>query len=205
MKAAFVALLLLVSAASVSYAEIYEYTDRDGVVHFTDDPSKVPASKRKSRNTPSLTSSEAKTVEAIMKLENKRGQDVSVNDMPTFKKNVKQFGESFKDELGDPAEPKNARLSTPEGAWNLFIEGLKSGNLNYIKSSLIGKQWENGGYRELNKPQLAELGRELLNLTITDKKQDGTSAIFNVKNSKTGLDYTIRFIRFYDNWKIYEL
>jgi hypothetical protein len=205
MKTFFALLLFLVSAATICHAEVYEYTDKDGVVHFTDDLSRVPASKRKSRNTPSLSSSEAKTVETIMKLENKRGQDIPVNDMPTFKKNVKQFGESFKDELGDPAEPKNSRLSTPEGAWNLFIEGLKSGNLNYIKSSLIGKQWENGGYKELNKPQLAEFGRELANITIIDKKQDDNSAVFNIKNNKSGHNDTIRFIKFIDNWKIYEL
>jgi hypothetical protein len=88
------------------FADLFEYTDNDGVVHFTDDPSKVPASIRnsnKAKKTPSLNSEESRTVDVMMKLDNKRGQDISVKDLPTFKKDVKQFGEAFKDELGDPA------------------------------------------------------------------------------------------------------
>jgi hypothetical protein len=76
--------------------------------------------------------------------------------------------------------------------------------LSDIKSSLIGKRWENGGYHELNKEQMAAFGKELSKLKVIDKKQDENSAVFNVRSNKTGFNDTIRFIKFYDNWKIYE-
>jgi hypothetical protein len=207
MKVYLVFLMLLMFIPFNCFADLFEYTDNDGVVHFTDDPSKVPTAIRnsnKAKKTPSLTSEESRTVDVMMKLDNKQGQDIPVKDLPTFKKNVKKFGEAFKDELGDPAEPKDSRLTSPEGAWNLFLEGLRKGNLTDIKSSLIGKRWENGGYSELNKEQMAAFGKELLKLKVIDKKQDENSAVFNVRSSKTGINDTIRFIKFYDNWKIYE-
>ncbi|NTV47327.1 MAG: hypothetical protein HGB11_12590 [Chlorobiales bacterium] len=70
--------------------------------------------------------------------------------------------------------------------------------------TLMGKQWEKGGYSELNKEQMAAFGKELSKLKVIDKKQDEHSAVFNVRSSRSGLSDTIRFIRFYDNWKIYE-
>lgn len=208
MKSLIVAISFVIAASSICLAEVYEYTDSHGVVHFTDDISKVPKKERTSRiksGTPSLTSSEAKTVEAMMLLEQTRGQDIPVQDMPDFKKKVNQFRELLKEEVGDPAEPKNSRLSTPEGALNLLLEGLRNGDFALIKSSFVGTQWEKRGYTQLTKPQLAELGRHLSSLAILDKRMDEHSAVFSVRNNKKGVDYNIRFIKLFDNWKISEI
>lgn len=207
MKGYLVFLMLFIGIPCNCFADVFEYTDRDGVVHFTDDPSKVPKLIRNSnkvKKTPSLTSEETRTVDVMMKLDNQQNQDIPVKDLPTFKKNVKQFGEAFKDELGDPAEPKDSRLSSPEGAWNLFLEGLRKGNLGYIKSSLIGKRWESGEYSGLSKDQMAAFGKELSSVTIIDKKQDENTAVFNIRSKRTNLNDTIWFINFYGNWKIYK-
>lgn len=206
MKTNLVLLAFLMGLSRICVADTYEYTDSDDTIHFTDDLSKVPVAKRNTRKVktaPSLTPEEYKTVNVIIKLDSKRGQDVSVKDLPSFKKNVKQFGDAFKDELGDPVEPKDSRLSSPEGAWNLFIEGLMSGNLNYIKSSLIGKRWERGNYGELDKSIMAQFGKELAKLIIISKKQEENSAVFEIRSHKSGIDGTIEFINFYGNWKIY--
>jgi hypothetical protein len=197
---------LVIVTAPLCFADIYEYTDENGVVHFTDDPSKIPVKIRRKikAKESSLTTEESKIVNTLIKLDKNKTQDVPVNDLPAFKKNVKQFGEAFKDELGDPAEPKDSRLSNPEGAWNLFSEGLRNGNLSYIKSSLTGKQWNNSGYQELNKSQMAEFGKEVSKITITKKMQNENMAVFDSKNNKTGVNGTIKFINFYGNWKIYQ-
>lgn len=44
--AAGIGLLLSVFAASASAAEIYQWRDKAGIVHFTDDPMQVPAGQR---------------------------------------------------------------------------------------------------------------------------------------------------------------
>jgi len=46
MKKLFVLLVLLIFSAPVFAATIYKWVDKDGVVNFTDDPSKVPPSYR---------------------------------------------------------------------------------------------------------------------------------------------------------------
>lgn len=207
MKICIASLVIFIGMSHISFADTFEYTDRDGVIHFTDDPLKVPAAIRNSKKTnktPSLTPEESKTVDVIMKLDNKGGQDVPVKDLPEFKKNLKKFGEGFKNELGDPAEPIDSRLSTPEKTLTLFKQGLKSGNLSYIQLSLIGNEWDNGPYKQLNNVQMHEFYELVSNLTIIRKEQNENSAILYVKNKKTGDDDTIRFINFYGNWKIYK-
>jgi hypothetical protein len=206
MKICIASLVLLIGTLHICVADTFEYTDSEGVIHFTDDPSKVPAAIRNSKTankTPSLTTEESKTLDVMMKLDKIHEQDVPVKVLPDFKRNVKQFGEAFKDELGDPAEPKDSRLSTPEGTWNLFREGLKRGNLSYIKLALIGKGWDNGaGYNEMTSAQLYEFYKFTSEITIIRKEQNENAATLHVKNNKTGVNNTIDFINFYGNWKM---
>lgn len=197
--------LIVAVAAQVCFAEVYEYTDSNGVTHFTDDPSKVPQKIRtKKARESSLTQEESKVVDVLIKLDkNKQDFPVKNEELPEFKKNVRKFGENFKDELGDPAEPIDTRLSTPEGALSLFRQGLRSGNLSVIKASLTGKAWDDGdGYKQLTKAQMLEMEKILSILTVVHKQQDKNIAVFDTKSRETGEDGTIEFVNFYGNWKI---
>lgn len=206
-KAPLCSLLLLSLMAGYSVADVYEYTDSSGVTHFTDDPAKVPKEKRRSKrsDTPSLSKEESKALDLMMKLDNKKGQDIPTKqeDLPAVKKGIKEFATSYSEEFGDPSEPLDPRLSTPEGALELFKAGLRTGNLAQIKMSVIPKLWEKTGqFREFNRGQMRELEKAMSGFVITRKTVTDLTAVFSVEDTKTGMTDSIEFTNCYGNWKI---
>lgn len=195
-------------AAHVCFAELYEYTDADGVIHFTDDPSKVPTKMRercKKPSEPSLTPKESNMLKALMQLDRIKDHDVSVKNMGELKKNLNDFAEYSKNELGDPGEPRDPRLATPEGALNVFKSGLINCNLNDIKASVIGKYWNNGDdFRKLTKSQLRQMATLISDKVVTKIRDSNFATIEFVatKNGKESSYGEIELINFYGNWKI---
>jgi hypothetical protein len=87
-------------------AEIYQYTDNQGIIHFTDNPQNVPASMRNksTREEPSsLSSQDKKIIGELMK----RGaieRDLQFSNPKEMKDGVTFLRESMRKELVDPEE-----------------------------------------------------------------------------------------------------
>ena len=81
------------------FADLYEYTDADGVIHLTDDPSKVPEKIRgrsKSSSEPSLTPKESNMLKTLIKIDRNTDHDVPVKNMGELKKYLNDFAEYSK-------------------------------------------------------------------------------------------------------------
>jgi|GEM_PF-3965363 len=200
----------LVVSSRNCIADLYEYTDASGVVHFTDDALKVPPkirerSKRESES--SLTPKELNTLKGLMAIEHNQDHDIPVKNIQELKKGLNAFAEYSKSELGDPGEPRDARLSTPEGAWNLFKSGLRNGNLADIKTAVIGRFWkESKGFKGITKSQLKQLSQIVPDnaKVVTTMKNEHFAVIEFVVNDKgkENLVGEMEFINFYGNWKL---
>lgn len=195
--------LIQLVATPHCYAEIYEYTDSNNVIHFTDDASKIPKKWREKSiksTKPSLTAKESKTLDALIEIEN--DHDVPAKNLSEFKKNLNNFADGFKEELGDPAEPLDSRLSTPEGALNLFRTGLKTGDMNAVKASVTGKYWTRvEGLNGLSKANLIQMEKLISDRSITKKQLNKKYTVFELKEN-TSIIGTVELINVYGNWKI---
>jgi hypothetical protein len=143
MSAAFSLLLFHVHN---SVAEIYEYVDTQGVIHFTDEQSKVPQNQRAKES--SLSNKDRNLLEFIMKLD--KQSDVPVEDLKQFKKGLDEYRELLKSDGDDPEQlshPRDSRLASPEGAINLYKTSLLSGNLDNLKAAVTSKFWTGSGDR----------------------------------------------------------
>ena len=204
----YVYIIVMALVAQSCFAEVFEYTDKNGVIHFTDDPSNVPKEIRlKKTGTSSMSTEESQNLNAIMKAS-------GINDFPLksnsdyykFKEFIRNASknENFKNEFGDPDESIDPRLSTPEGALNLLMHGFKTGNLEDIKASLIGKLWReySEAYKSLTKEQLKLFYDAMANFVVTRKEQRENFAVIYIK--VRGLESPFEFINFFGkNWKIY--
>jgi hypothetical protein len=189
------------------FAELHGYTDSDGVIHFTDDLSKVPTKMREHRKRPSeppLTPKESNMLKALMQLDRIKNHDVSVKNMGELKKSLNDFAEYSKNELGDPGEQRDPRLSTPEGALNLFKSGLINGNLNDIKASVIGKYWESFSRETKTESRLRQMAKLISDKVVTKIRDSNFATIefIATKNGKESSYGEIELINFYGNWKI---
>jgi hypothetical protein len=92
--------------ANVVIAEIYQYTDSQGIIHLTDNPQNIPESIRNKskREVPSdLSSQDKKIVGELMK----RGaieHDLQFSNPKEMKDGVSFFRESVRKELVDPED-----------------------------------------------------------------------------------------------------
>jgi hypothetical protein len=171
----FLMLASLVEYVPESFAGIYEYTDVDGVIHFTDDPSNIPKNIRSTIITsvePSPSSIEAKPV-------------------------PDKYEKFFKSKFSDLEEPKDPRLSTPEGAIMLFKHGLISGNLDDIKASVTIDYWKLvDGFKGISKEQLKKESA-----WIPDKYSlKKVNSYYAIVEFKEGL---IKMVNLYGNWKLF--
>ena len=102
------AIFFLLILAQECLADIYQYTDNEGVVHFTDDPQNIPAKFRgktkKETETP-LTTKETNMLEQMMQME--KTKDVPVKNSKEFKKNLNDFAEGYKEKYDDPDQIKD--------------------------------------------------------------------------------------------------
>lgn len=201
-----VAIALSVLAAKPSVADLYQYTDSEGVLHFTDDPKFPSLAREKGRHTeePSLTNKELKTLEHIMDMD--KSHDVAIDNLPKVKKSLNKYADDFREKYDDLEQTPDNRLSTPEGALRLFIAALKTGNLADIKASVTSRLWR-GLFSQLNSAQLIELSRVFKEHTVVKGRQTEKAAEFDLKQTsgRHYIDGTIEIINLFGNWKIHQI
>jgi len=204
-------LFFTVFFAQVCLADLYQYTDNEGVVHFTDDPGKLPAKFRKSKRAEpnaSLSSKESNMLNHIMQLDKIR--DYPVKEMKELKRNLNNLGEGYKEKYDDPEQRRDARLATPESALNLFRSALKSGNITDIKASVTSHYWDSfgEGFHLLSKKQLTEMESIISKRKINKREQNEHSAVFELLENDDGKEVevgTIKMINLFGNWKVHKL
>ena len=201
-----IAIALSMLVAKPSAAELYQYTDTEGSLPFTDNPQRVPPQAReKGRHQESfLTEKESKTLKHLMHLD--QSNDVAVDNLPQVKKSLNKYADDFKEKYDDIEQTPDSRLSTPEGALRLFIGAMKAGNLADIKASVTSRFW-NGLFSQLNSAQVIELSRFFTEHTVVKGRQEGNAAEFDLKE-KSGKQYivgTIKVINLFGNWKIHQM
>jgi hypothetical protein len=197
--------------AQVCLADLYQYTDNEGVVHFTDDPRKVPAKFRKNERAEpdaSLSPKESNMLNHMMQLDKTR--DVPVKDMNEFKKSLNNLGEGYKEKYDDPEQRRDARLSTPESALNLFRSALKSGNISDIKASVTSHYWDGfgDGFQRMNRKQLSEFENIISKRKINKREQNELYAVFELLEKDNGKEVevgTIKMMNLFGNWKVHQL
>ncbi len=206
----FLAIFFSLILAQGCLADIYQYTDNEGVIHFTDDPQNIPAKlrgKTKKETEAPLTTRETNMLEHMMQTD--KTKDIPVQNSAEFKKNLNDFGDLYKEKHDDPDQTKDARLSTPESALNLFRSALRTGNLQDFKASVTSR-FLRGLESENNTPSIKkfmlELERRIASRTVSKGEQDEHSAVFELKEKNNGpIVGTIELINLFGNWKIHRL
>jgi len=193
--ASLISILLMFCAFNCS-AEIYEYTDNNGTLHFTDDVTKVPKNfreKAKNASGSSLTTKESKMLEV---LNSGKGFDEEVKDLKQFKKGLNAYADYAGSELGNPTDPIDPRLSTPEGALKLFKRGLETGNLEEIKAAVTPEYFESmDRFESFTKAQLKSLSSSVPENTVT-KINNSKSATIEFRGFK------VQVVKPFDNWRL---
>lgn len=196
----------------VVYAEIYQYTDNQGIIHFTDNPQNIPESirnKSKREEPSSLSSQDKKIINELMK----RGaveRDLQFAGPEEVKKGVTFFRESLREELVDPEEldkPLDPRLVSPDGAISLFRAALRSGNVRDLKACVTNSFWKTNAteYVAMGKQKMAEMEKEVFSRAeIKMVEQNDTEAKYDLVRPEGGkrMSYPIRVINVFGNWKI---
>lgn len=178
------------------FADIYEYTDNNGTLHFTDDVSNVPINfrnKAKKASDSSLTNKESKMLDAM---NGGNGLDDEVKDIKQFKRNLNSYADYAGSELGNPGDPVDPRLSTPEGALKLFKHGLETGNLEEIKAAVTPEYFASmDRFESFTKAQLKSLSSSVPENTVT-KINNSKSATIEFRGFK------VQVVRPFDNWRL---
>ena len=204
------AIFFLLILAQECLADIYQYTDNEGVVHFTDDPQNIPAKFRgktkKETETP-LTTKETNMLEQMMQME--KTKDVPVKNSKEFKKNLNDFAEGYKEKYDDPDQIKDSRLSTPDSALSLFRSALRTGNLQEFKASVTSRFWqsfEGESNPQLIKKFMLKMEKHLASQIISKGEQDEHRTVFELKEKNNGpIVGTIELINLFGNWKVHWL
>ena len=132
--------------------------------------------------------------------------DVPIANLPQVKKSLNKYADDFKGKYDDPEQALDPRLSTPEGALQLFTGAMKAGNLAELKASVTSRLWLSL-LSQLNSAQAIELSRVFVEHTVVKGRQLERAAEFEVKN-KSGKQYivgTIEVINLFGNWKVHEM
>lgn len=195
--------------AQVCLADMYQYVDKQGVVHFTDDPQKIPARLRgQSRKNAesSLSTKESNMAEHLMQLD--KTTDFPVGNMTEFKKNVDDFADGYKDKYDDPDQAKDARLSTPDGALNLFRSALRTGNVRDFKASVSTHYWQT--FKSMDDPSLKkllhEMDKHITGRIISKGEHDEHFARYEfIEKGDGAIGGTIELINLFGNWKVHSL
>jgi len=197
--------VFLVMTATYSLADMYEYEDSNGVLHFTDDPSKVPP-KSKKKNRDSFSEREKRLVETINQYQ--ETHDIPVKDIKRTKKELADFYEINKEHLADIDQKPDYRLSSPEGTIKMFITALQSGNKDDLRSTVTLSCWQDNGFKTAEKAQFAEVGNKMASSTTQKLTQDGKRSTFELTektNSPNRMVRRIELVYQYGNWKINKL
>jgi Domain of unknown function (DUF4124) len=196
--------------AQVCLADIYQYTDNEGVVHFTDDPQNIPAKlrgKTKKETEAPLTTKDTNMLEHMMQID--KTKDIPVKNSKEFKNNLNDFSEGYKEKYDDPDQTKDSRLSTPDSALSLFHSALRTGDLKELRASVTSRFWQ--GFEGESNPQLIkkfmfEMERRLASHIVSKGEQNEHRAVFELKEKSNGpIVGTIELINLFGNWKIHRL
>jgi hypothetical protein len=194
------ATILLMFCTLNCFAEIYEYTDSNGTIHFTDDLSKVPNSLRKTAKKASESSLTVKESRMLDVFNNGKRFDEDVKNLDQLKKNLNAYADYSQSELGSPDDPVDPRLSTPEGALRLFKQGLETGNIEEIKAAVIPKYFESmDGFKTFTKQQLKSLSTAVPEKFITKMFIENKSATIEFRGFK------VQVVKPFDNWRLVRL
>ena len=190
-------------------AELYQYTDNQGIIHFTDDPQKVPKSIRKKsmrEGAPSLSPQDKKMIDGLMKRGNIE-RDLQFSNSKELNDTTTILRESVRKELVDPEDlnkPLDPRLSTPENAINLYRKALRTGNMRDLKACVTNSYWETMSpeFAAMGKQKMAQIEHEIA--TIEKIEQDNTYAKFEVIRLEEGnkMSYPVSLENAFGNWKI---
>lgn len=188
--------ILLMFCGINCFAEIYEYTDNNGTIHFTDDVAKIPKNMREKAQKASGSSLTTKEHKMLEVLNNGKGFDEEVKDLKQFKKNLNSYADYAGSEIGNPGDPLDPRLSTPEGALKLFKHGLETGNLEEIKAAVTPEYFQSmDRFETFTKSQLKSLSSSVPEKTVT-KINNSKSATIEFR------DFKVQVVKPFDNWRL---
>ncbi|WP_136524548.1 DUF4124 domain-containing protein [Geomonas ferrireducens] len=202
-------IVLWLLGTQMCFAELYQYTDNNGVIHFTDDPAKVPARHRDvKQNEPSLSLSDKNMVKHLMEKDGTK--DAPVKNITEFKKTLKDFSSSYKEKYDDPDQKPDSRLSTPEGTLRLFLSGLRQRNLNDIRASITSRLWNSSGnlFNKLSAKQFSDFEKLISKRKMEKKEQTEHYVIFALIDTLNGQEVevgTVEIINLFGNWKVNRL
>jgi hypothetical protein len=176
---------LLFLCNTLTSAEIYQWTDSDGSVHFSDTPVNVPKGKK-----PTVRSDEPNVNSSTSP---KHSRPFTVPE-----KIIQQSPEN------NNIIPPDPRFASPDMTWNLYKESLVKGDLESVLQclspnyALIQQQI----FQPLGKEGMKKIGLEMR--PIQKVKQDKETAKYRIRKNEKGkeITYYIQFINIEGNWKI---
>ncbi len=188
--------ILLIFCAANCFAEIYEYTDNNGTLHFTDDVSKIPKNIREKARKASGSSLTTKEYKMLEVLNSGKSFDEEVKDLKQFKKGLNAYADYAGSEIGNPGDPLDPRLSTPEGALKLFKHGLETGNLDEIKAAVTPEYFQSmDRFESFTKAQLKSLSSAVPEKFVTK--------FFNTKSATIEfVGFKVQVVKPFDNWRL---
>lgn len=186
--------------AQLCLAEMYQYTDNEGVVHFTDNPQKVPV-KLLEKSKKEIPSSLSTNKSYLTEHKPQKNRDDFAHGYQ------EKYGDPEQTKYDDPKETRDSRLSTPEGALDLFLSALRIGNLIDCKASVTGWfwHWYSASSEQAIKKDLLQMEKNISGRIIAKSEQNEHRAVFQTKRNNSPIVGTIELINRFGNWKVNRL
>ena len=192
------------------YGEIYQFTDKQGIIHLTDNPKNIPESVTSAFGKTSKLSLQDKIMLNELMNRGTIEHDFKFASLEEMKQGLAFLRESLRTELIDPEElgkPLDPRLASPEDAIALYRESLRSGNLKDLKACTTNRYWRSmePEFRAFGKEKMATIEKEIFShAEIRKIEQNNTDAKFELVRLENGnkMIYPISVVNAFGNWKI---
>jgi hypothetical protein len=205
----FLSIFLLKDA---SFAGVYEYADSKGNIHLTSDSLQIPTQHKAvtiKEDSIQLSKKQFTLLEYILK-EEKEVSDANMDKIRTF---LDRYSEFMKQTMDDPeqlAMLKDSRLSTPEGACELYRSALRSGNVQDLRASVASSYWVKSVeyISKLGKKKMAEWERDTFaeaKIEKIDENEHSASLRLIRTEGRKRITYKIDLVNLFGNWKICQM
>ena len=137
---------------------------------------------------------------AYKKLSEDRKNEVSTKDVQRAEEDCEEYRSAIVEHLDGP----DSRLASPQKTWDLFIDALKTGNIDLALVCLTGNAKKKflSAFGNSDISSLKKFGESFVQFELTGEYGDFQEAVTSRSNGRAGFMY---FVETAGNWKISEM